>query len=355
MDPSLCEFFAENELIRIVPNFNDRTVHLFCGDFGPFEAGAPVTVPFWLAMLLKRRRKCTIIPPDWLSVDELKRMIVAEAEQRAFAPIPECFFELSNLLMLNAREDVEQYEQLKTLVKDLWDKREAKMRTSTIKFLGQYEIGHAQLDNLTRMEICCARATLIEGSKQLDRLTATLHSSKTDKSASDQIKSHPIFICKKQRQHPCYVMLIKLVKATVGVPSPVALRAVSARAAGSGTHWIGNDFEDFDKHYKTGLRDAVPIAAFWKKFTAFVMMPLLVFGAYCGWKDHQNVHHSPRPEYIAYEYLATRRKPFPWGDGNHSFLHNPATNWVPGVGYEAPWPGDAHKKEGDSGGEEKKH
>ncbi|KAL3098920.1 hypothetical protein niasHT_024675 [Heterodera trifolii] len=126
-DPSLCEFFAENELIRIVPNFNDRTVHLFCGDFGPFEAGAPVTVPFWLAMLLKRRRKW---PPDWLSVDELKRMIVAEAEQRAFAPIPECFFELSNLLMLNAREDVEQYEQHNTAPK--WLKHfSGKCRTRT--------------------------------------------------------------------------------------------------------------------------------------------------------------------------------------------------------------------------------
>uniref|UniRef100_A0A914IA41 Cytochrome c oxidase subunit n=2 Tax=Globodera TaxID=31242 RepID=A0A914IA41_GLORO len=140
-------------------------------------------------------------------------------------------------------------------------------------------------------------------------------------------------------------MLNRLIKSAV-TPLP-ALRATSARASsgGSGTPWIGNDFEDFSKHYKAGLRDSKRIGEFWKNVSMYVMMPLLAFAAYCAYKDHEKVHNSPRPEYIAYEYLATRRKPFPWGDGNHSLFHNPKTNWVPGVGYEEPWPGDEHAKE----------
>lgn len=38
------------------------------GDLGPFNPGLPVDVPVWLALNLKQRQKCRIIPPDWMDV-----------------------------------------------------------------------------------------------------------------------------------------------------------------------------------------------------------------------------------------------------------------------------------------------
>lgn len=41
------------------------------GDFGPFLPQIATTVPLWLAMALKKRGKCTIRPPEWMSVGNL--------------------------------------------------------------------------------------------------------------------------------------------------------------------------------------------------------------------------------------------------------------------------------------------
>ena len=77
------EFLAEMESIDITPNFKAGvlrfiTVFLACslqlqlsdrlqGEVGPFKVQMPVTVPLWLAVALKRRSKCSIRPPIWLT------------------------------------------------------------------------------------------------------------------------------------------------------------------------------------------------------------------------------------------------------------------------------------------------
>ena len=38
------------------------------GDVGPLAAGLPVEVPLWMAIMLKQRLKCRIIPPNWMDV-----------------------------------------------------------------------------------------------------------------------------------------------------------------------------------------------------------------------------------------------------------------------------------------------
>ena len=38
------------------------------GDFGPFLPQLATKVPLWLAVALKKRGKCTIRSPEWMSV-----------------------------------------------------------------------------------------------------------------------------------------------------------------------------------------------------------------------------------------------------------------------------------------------
>lgn len=40
------------------------------GDLGPFNPGLPVDVPLWLAINLKQRQKCRLLPPEWMDVGE---------------------------------------------------------------------------------------------------------------------------------------------------------------------------------------------------------------------------------------------------------------------------------------------
>ena len=58
--PAENEFFAENELIQIIPNFKEEAFTFVSGTFGPFRPAKPVTVPLWLAIYLKQRNKCQV-------------------------------------------------------------------------------------------------------------------------------------------------------------------------------------------------------------------------------------------------------------------------------------------------------
>jgi hypothetical protein len=42
------------------------------GTYGPFRPQMPTRVPLWLALFLKRRRRCTIITPEWLQKGALR-------------------------------------------------------------------------------------------------------------------------------------------------------------------------------------------------------------------------------------------------------------------------------------------
>lgn len=55
------------------------------GDLGPFNPGLPVEVPLWLAINLKQRQKCRLVPPEWMDVGELQRGRGKDKNPRASA------------------------------------------------------------------------------------------------------------------------------------------------------------------------------------------------------------------------------------------------------------------------------
>ncbi|EJW78719.1 hypothetical protein WUBG_10373 [Wuchereria bancrofti] len=106
MTPEQCEFIAGNEWIQINPQFNLDELRLICGDIGPFEAGMPIWVPLWIAVTLRKRRKCTIIPPEWLCVEELKKLVIAESGTNAFGQVPRFYLEIAHMFVQYAKEDL---------------------------------------------------------------------------------------------------------------------------------------------------------------------------------------------------------------------------------------------------------
>lgn len=69
----------------------------------------------------------------------------------------------------------------------------------------------------------------------------------------------------------------------------------------------------------------------WRNLTFFVAFPAICL---CGLNCYMNhEHHTERPPWIKYEYLAIRHKRYPWGAGDKSLFHNPHKNALPD-GYE---------------------
>ncbi|XP_041058012.1 cytochrome c oxidase subunit 6A, mitochondrial-like [Carcharodon carcharias] len=73
-------------------------------------------------------------------------------------------------------------------------------------------------------------------------------------------------------------------------------------------------------------------ARMWKILSFVVAVPgVSVCMLNCYLKAQQHSHE--RPVFVPYDHLCIRNKPFPSGDGKHSFFHNPHANPLP-TGWE---------------------
>uniref|UniRef100_A0A8C2YDC5 DNA replication complex GINS protein PSF2 n=1 Tax=Coturnix japonica TaxID=93934 RepID=A0A8C2YDC5_COTJA len=170
MEPAEAEFMAEKELVTIVPSFSMDTVHLIGGDLGPFNPGLPVEVPVWLAINLKQRQKCRLIPPEWMDVEKLEEIRDQERKEDTFTPMP-----MGNASE-HASDNIPKADEIRTLVKDTWDTRMAKLRLSADSFVRQQE-AHAKLDNLTLMEINTIGTFLTQALDHMYKLRTNLQPS----------------------------------------------------------------------------------------------------------------------------------------------------------------------------------
>lgn len=75
--PTEMEYVASLETtIDILPLVSLDRVRLLSGTYGPFQPPAHATVPLWLAFSLRKKRKCVIVPPEWLSIGKCIRTYV---------------------------------------------------------------------------------------------------------------------------------------------------------------------------------------------------------------------------------------------------------------------------------------
>ncbi|KAL9275050.1 DNA replication complex GINS protein PSF2-like protein [Drosera capensis] len=156
--PAEMEFLAEDELMEIVPNMRieslphqkkssrmEPPLRLISGDYGPFQPQIVTQVPMWLAVALKKRGKCTIRPPEWMSVEcqakltncssciffnkmketqNLARILEAERDSpREFQQLPFHYVEISRLLFDHARDDIPDIYMVRSLIEDIRDVR----------------------------------------------------------------------------------------------------------------------------------------------------------------------------------------------------------------------------------------
>ncbi|XP_013388139.1 DNA replication complex GINS protein PSF2 isoform X2 [Lingula anatina] len=154
MDPAEVEFLAEKTM----------------GEIGPFSPSLPVDVPLWMALNLKQRQKCRIQPPEWMDVEALEEVKQKETDDKFFTAMPSNhYMEITQLLMKYAPEDIPRADQIRTLIKDIWDLRNAKLRSSIDVFV-RSDVTHAKLNHLTPMEINTARPFLTRALDQMHML-----------------------------------------------------------------------------------------------------------------------------------------------------------------------------------------
>ncbi|PKI46569.1 DNA replication complex GINS protein PSF2 isoform X1 [Punica granatum] len=150
------EFIAEDELIEIVPNMRMDQLNLIRGDFGPFLPQIATEVPLWLAVALKKRGKCRIRPPEWMSVEKLTQVLEAERDsEKEFQVLPFHYVEISRLLFDHAQDDIPDIYMVRSLMEDIRDVRFHKVETSLETFDGRTSA--VQIRSLSAMEVNIVR------------------------------------------------------------------------------------------------------------------------------------------------------------------------------------------------------
>lgn len=122
--PPELEFLAEDVIVEIVPNITMEALELISGKFGPFVPPRPAEVPLWLAVAMKKRGNCTILAPDWMSVEKLTEVLEEERKSpRVFQPLPFHYVEISRLLFDHAHDDIPNVYMVRSLIEDIRDVR----------------------------------------------------------------------------------------------------------------------------------------------------------------------------------------------------------------------------------------
>ncbi|CAO3649597.1 unnamed protein product [Mucor hiemalis] len=147
--PGEIEFIAGDEKIMIIPKVKMPQLKCIKGNVGPFQPPLPVEVSVWLSLIMKKNNKCSIVCPDWLTVENLKKRHEEEEKENEFSTLPFHYMELAQMLLETASDDIVNAEQIRKILKDIRETRQAKSRVG-VKVLDDTWLG---MNNLSIMEI----------------------------------------------------------------------------------------------------------------------------------------------------------------------------------------------------------
>ena len=151
--PEEIEFNAENTLVTIVPKFKLGVLYMVEGEYGPFVAQTPVEVPLWLAIHLKKMQRANIKTPEWLDVDHLSALLDSEKrveDGSLLKSLPFHYIEIAQLFFSEAPDDVTDLARLQTIIEDITNIRQTKLRKGMEQVLKQN--AHSP-ENLARINV----------------------------------------------------------------------------------------------------------------------------------------------------------------------------------------------------------
>ncbi|KAL2918217.1 DNA replication protein psf2 [Polyrhizophydium stewartii] len=147
-ESTLCaEFLAESEPVLVLPKQRLPAIRLATATYGPFRPLFRTEVPLWLALALKAKDKCSIVPPTWLeagkpvlqqSKSSLEQHLALEKSQPQFSDLPFHYLEIGMMLLDSAADDMNGAEDIRRLLSDLRQLRETKIRAGLEAVDGMY-------------------------------------------------------------------------------------------------------------------------------------------------------------------------------------------------------------------------
>ena len=172
--PSEITFFAENELITVLPRYSIKKIDLIGTRIPNLRAMRREQVPLWVALILKSQDKCSIVPPKWLNVAFLKEKYDDEVRKPLqFSDLPWNWLEVSKILLDKASDDLlDPVDQLRSVIQDLREVRLVK----TKKGFKELNESNIQLNGLSLLEINEIRPFVIPVMNKLRRLHETTQS-----------------------------------------------------------------------------------------------------------------------------------------------------------------------------------
>ncbi|ETN42821.1 uncharacterized protein HMPREF1541_01979 [Cyphellophora europaea CBS 101466] len=192
--PSEVAFLCEMEMVTVIARQRIERLDLLGGPTKTLIPPQRANLPLWLAILLKRQKRANIMPPPWLYADSLTEILELETQhfQESFAPaqnqpqvkqpdatgkpfiasapflesctagaapnaLPYHWFEVAEMLLDVAADDVPGVDDVRNLMRDLREVRLAKMRRGIEELTGDSGV---RLDGVGALEISESRGLI---------------------------------------------------------------------------------------------------------------------------------------------------------------------------------------------------